>query len=371
MEKAPDLRSTMFGLNALNGLEAGSMTKTDTRNGRAVTIKDVAREAGVSLGTASRVLNGKSSAIRISEETAERVLQAATRLNYRKNLFASGLRGEVSQVVGIIVRDLDDPFMRGFLRVFQDEAHKRNIDVLIGNAEYSSATAKRQIRFMAQHWFTGLVMLGNLPESEELRDALAGGRTPCIAVDCDDPRFGHSVGVDDESGARLALAHLIGLGHRRLMFVGDTSLAGVDLRAKAFKAFADAGKIDPASLVLSVSNRDNSDLSEVRDRLVAPDRPTAVFCGSDRLALRILAMCKEIGLSVPGQVSVVGFDDIPESGESSPPLTTIRQPMAEMARAALDGLLAHGEDGAAEADSATLFAPPLVVRESSAPLASK
>ena len=125
-----------------------------------VTIADVAKAAGVSLGTVSRVINSKDGVIKVSERTTQKVLDAAKELGYQPNPFAAALRSQKSGVIGVIVRDINDPFLRQIIRDVQDEAHKKGIELLIGHAEYELKTAERQLSFMVNHWFDGLVLLG-------------------------------------------------------------------------------------------------------------------------------------------------------------------------------------------------------------------
>src|SRR5256886_9610228 len=151
----------------------------------AVTLADIAESAQVSVGTVSRVLNGRKGSIKISQATTSRVMEAAHRLGYQPNPFATALRTQRKGVLGAIIRDMGDPFLSELARALQQAAHEQGFELLLGHADYDSQTAQRQMTFMLNHWFDGLFLLGNLPDDATLLAMVKQGRTPCVAVAAD------------------------------------------------------------------------------------------------------------------------------------------------------------------------------------------
>jgi LacI family transcriptional regulator len=334
-----------------------------------VTLADIAREAQVSVGTVSRVLNGREGTIKISQATASRVLDAAQRLGYQPNPFATALRTQRTGVLGAILRDIGDPFLSELTRVLQQEAHKQGFELLIGHADYNQETAQRQVAFMLNHWFDGLFLLGNIPGDAALLAMLQQSRTPCVAVASGSQLPVPLVTVDEVQGTLLSLEHLFHLGHRRIAFVGYMEHAGVSERLATFRQF-----VQEKSLVwhdeyeLRCLRTPGDVASRLHQLLSLPSPPTAIFCASDVLALRAVSIAWQHGFHLPDQLSIIGFDDIEQVAESAPALTTIRQPIPLMAQEAvsmlrtlIDGLLYDVDQ------DRRIVQPELIVRASCAP----
>ncbi len=329
-----------------------------------ITLADVAKAAGVSAGTVSRVLNRRDSEIKISAATQRVVLEAAERLGYQPNLFASALRTRQTGVVGTIVRDINDPFLSLMARELQHAAHAQGIELLLAHAENEAQTIRRQLTFM-RNWFDGLLILGDVPGDEAIFDDLRASRTSFVAVACGAETSAPLVNIDEAQGTRLALDYLASLGHRRIGFIGNTEHAGTRQRLAAFQR-AVQGRPD---YVQPTPYTRKGAIASTQRLLSLPEPPTAILCTADYLALGALSAAMHMGWRVPEALSIISFDDIEESVDVYPPLTTVRQPVGDMASAAVSLLLAliAGED---VAERRILVQPRLMIRRSCAPAVS-
>ncbi|HOR00872.1 MAG TPA: LacI family DNA-binding transcriptional regulator [Anaerolineae bacterium] len=335
---------------------------------RRVTIVDVARAAGVSASTASRVLNARGGDIRISDATRESVLQAAQRLGYRPNPFAAALRTQRTGVIGVIVRDLCDPFLNLLGRAVQQAARAQGVDLLFAHAEYDLAVVGQHIAFMHSHWFDGLLLLGDLPGDQTIVATLRQANTPFVAVACGQEAAGPMVNVDEAAGVALALDHLWGLGHRRIAFLGNLEHGGVHERLQLFARYcAEHGLAPRDDWLRTCANSRGAALEAAQHLLSLAQPPSAILCATDLAALGAMSGVQRLGLRVPGSVSIIGFDDIAGAADACPALTTICQPVGELAAQAVTLLLGL-IDGTATSDAArrVLLRPTLVVRESCA-----
>lgn len=319
------------------------------------------------MGTVSRVLNGRAGEIRISEPTRLRVVEAAERLGYRADPFAAAMRTGRTGVIGAVIRDIGDPFLSLLVRELQRAAHGAGLELLLGHAAEDPKTAGRQLRFMLDQWFDGLVLLGNLPEDSAVVEELIGGGVPFVAV-ARGPEAGiPSVNVDEAVGARLALDHLRALGHERVAFIGNLEHAGVQERLAAYKRYVKEHSLSQEEgYVRACPSRRSAAVAITTNLMDSTRLPTALFCASDLLAFGAVGGVWRTGLRVPEDVSIIGFDDVEEAANSFPPLTTVRQPAAEMADRAVDLLAGLMDDPSGER-SMLVARPELVVRGSTAP----
>ncbi|WP_152397677.1 LacI family DNA-binding transcriptional regulator [Paenibacillus cellulositrophicus] len=331
-----------------------------------VTIADVAAKAGVSLATVSRVLNNRDGSIKISEKTKQKVLQSAQELGYQINPFAAALRSKRSGVIGAIIRDIHDPFLSLLVREVQKAAHDKGMEMLMGHADYDAHTAERQLHFMINHWFDGLVLIGNLSTHSLLERSKQSG-TPIVSITGDRSLPIPQVRTDDAKGVHLALDHLIELGHHTIGFLGNLEHAGVRTRLRAFKDYLQHRGFEP----------DESHILDARDRFTAFERskaffecrkaPSALFCTSDQYALSAIRAAWYLNKRIPDDLSIIGFDDIEEAADSFPPLTTVKQPARELAITAINlltGLIDGTRDTIEQSES--VVEPQLIIRETTA-----
>jgi LacI family transcriptional regulator len=335
---------------------------------RPVTIADVAREAGVSAGTVSRVLNRRDADIKISKATQTLVIEAAERLGYQPNRFASALRTRQTGVIGAIVRDISDPFLSLMARELQHAARRRGVDLLLSHAENEPGIVRRQLTFM-RNWFDGLIILGDMPDDEAIFARLREMSTPFVAVACGTQVNAPLVNIDEALGTTQIMEYLHALGHRRVGFLGNIEHAATRERLASFKAFVQARGLAWHDDYLQATPYSRKAAIASTQRLLSlPQPPTAIVCTADLMALGALSGALQMGWRVPEAVSIISFDDIEEAGDVFPALTTLRQPVGEMAEQAIRLLLRLIEDPAqAISDSRILVQPHLMIRRSCSP----
>jgi LacI family transcriptional regulator len=326
-------------------------------------IREIARLSGVSVATVSRVLNESAN---VSEEIRARVLEQARRLDYVPSAAARTLVGGRSQLIGVVVNtgtghpDLKHPFFQDVLVALKDELGEHDFDLLL--------ISKRSfLRSALEHRVDGLVLMGVDREADDLRAALER-RIPTIVVDLEvrGDRAGY-VTSDNVAGGRLAVDHLASLGHERIATI--TGLVHTTPGGDRLRGYRDGlhahGLVDRPEYVREGDFYPDSGAVRMQELLALPEPPTAVFAASDDMAMGALSAIAEAGLSVPGDVSVVGFDDDELAPLLRPPLTTVRQNKGALGAAA-GGALIDLIDSEAKAPPALVLPVELVIRESSA-----
>ncbi len=335
----------------------------------AVTIYDIAEQARVSIATVSRVFNGHP---RVSDETRRRVFKVAEGLGYEPHASAQSLARQNTKLISAVVPMMTSYFFMEVLRGLQDRLDESDYDLLV----YASRTLDKvdgQLARAVQRGRSDGLLLVSTPLTGERARRLAASRNAVVLVDSFHDDF-DSVSVDNQRGGAIATRHLLDRGHERigLLLPVEDSVPGRDRRAGYEQVLAEAGRALDETLIVS-SDWDHVHhgytrfagyramqtlLERFADR--PADRPTAVFAAADVLAFGALRAIREAGLSVPGDMEVVGFDDVASSAYVG--LTTLRQPMHEMGKMAIEKLIRR----LAEPDtppSHTVFAPRLVVRE--------
>ena len=313
------------------------------------TITDVAAEAGVSISTVSLVMNGKGA---VASATRSRVQTAATRLGYTPSRTARGLAAGRTGNLGFVLREdhfcQSEPF---YTRVFlgaEFEARRRGLYVLLSTVppRYGPDDAPR---FLQEHTVDGIVVAGRVDDA--FLDALAASGIPFVLADYA-WRGAASVQLDNEGGAALVAAHLAGRGHTRVGFLGaDRDHPSMAARSAGFTAAMAAlgHAVDPSFVVTRTGTADRRAGADLAAALLdAPGRPTAVFCANDALALGLMDAARARGLDVPGDLAVVGFDDVEGAALAATPLTTVRVYKEQLGEVAL-GLLAERSTSEREA----------------------
>jgi len=332
--------------------------------GRMVGVKDVARQAGVSVGTVSNVINRPDM---VSAETRARVEAAITDLGYVRSESARQLRAGRSRVMALLVLDMGNPFFVDVARGAERVAREAGLMVMVCNSGQNPAEEAEYLAHFAEQQVLG-VLLSPIDGLRADVAALRRGGIPVVWVDRGaQTEEGCSVSVDDVLGGTLAMRHLIEAGHRRLVFVGGPGeLQQVRNRLTgARRALADAGL--PAD-ALSVVETERQDISSGRDagqRLLGlADQPTAVFCANDLLALGLLQSLYAAGVRVPEDLAIVGYDDIEFAGAAAVPITSVRQPAFQIGRTSAELLIEESNDADVHEHQRVVYEPELVVRAS-------
>ncbi|MGZ4650718.1 MAG: LacI family DNA-binding transcriptional regulator [Kineosporiaceae bacterium] len=329
-------------------------------------IRDVARRAGVSVGTVSNVLNRPET---VGEATRDRVRTAIAELGFVRNESARHLRAGSSRTIGLVVLDIANPFFTDMARAVEDVAAEQGLAVILCNSNGDPDREAAHLDLLTEQRVQGVLITPTADLSPRLDDIRRRG-VPLVLVDRRAPHEGMcAVAVDDVLGGRLAAEHVLERGHRRIAFVGGSSgLPQVQERhAGIVDAVRGAHGSDDALTVLSPPELTVVGGREAAQRILgvpASRRPTAVLCANDLLALGVLQEMVRQGVAVPGDMAIVGYDDIDFAAAAAVPLTSVRRPRYELGRLAAELLL---EEAAHEGHRhrQPVLEPELVVRESS------
>lgn len=296
-----------------------------------VTIGDVARTAGVSVATVSKVINDRYG---VAPDTSARVHQVIADLGYESSIVARSLRSRRTNVIGILVAEFE-PFSTELLKGISEAVEGTGYELLA----YSGGMGRHDRVGWEQRYLSRLA--GTLIDGAVLVTPTVVNPRNTIPVVAVDPHTGPSgpptVDSDNLAGARAATEHLLELGHRRIGFIGGrTDLESARLREKGYRDAHEAAgvAVDPELLRVGGYRPETTD-SPAHELLTLPDRPTAIFAANDLSAIRTMDVAHDLGLRVPDDVSVVGFDNVPESALTDPPLTTVSQPIHQMGAEAL------------------------------------
>jgi LacI family transcriptional regulator len=340
-----------------------------------VTLRDVANRAGVSATTVSRILNGRDMGVPIREETRARVLTLAAELGYKPNLLARGLRGSRSSLLGVIARDISDPFHIQILRGIDAISRARDYRMFLGHVDYRPDVALSYGSMFERSHADGIIVIGDIEGSADALDVLAGQHQYLAGVTDRTDRSDHpqtpGVYSDSAVGMELALTHLVELGHRSVVCVSDARTHDGRFRMDQYERSMRRRDLG-AHVRMYVTDQEPAPSFELGQRIFAEagerDRPTAILATSDTTAIGLMQAAYQAGLSIPRDLSIVGYDDIDIAPFTIPPLTTISQSGVDMGRAAANMLMDMIEQQRDRAGVADLVLEPrLVVRESTGP----
>ncbi len=303
------------------------------------TIKDVAERAGVGIATVSRTLHNSA---RLRPETAERVRRAIAELNYRPNTNAQSLATGRSHMLGLVVSDISNPFFPGLVKAFEEVAVGNGYDVFVASTNYDPARTALCVQRMIERKLDGVAIMTSEMD-RRLTDSFARRKVPLVFLDVGKPGRGVSnVKIDYAKGIAQAVAHLRGLGHRRIAFLsGPVNLRSAWERREAFLEQLNepgAGGTDE-TMIEEGNHKVDGGLAAMLRLLARRPHPTAVLASNDLTAIGALRAIRQSGLQVPGDISVVGFDDIQMAEFTEPPLTTVRLQQSEVASLACNALM--------------------------------
>lgn len=333
-----------------------------------VTMRDVAKATGVSQSTVSRVLSGAPTVVPIAPETRERVVAAARRLGYRPNPLARGLRGARTMLLGVIVREITDPFFAGAVDAVSNEASRRGYNVVLGTAHAQAEEAIALWTILEARHCDAIVLLGDMRDQPRVIDDLRNAQVPVVALwEGSRPTGIASVSVDNAVGITAVMDHLSGLGHRRIAFVGGRRLGDIAEREAAYvESVSRSGEPLRQDYIRTTENSPTGGREELRVLLGLSDPPTAVVFATDVLAIGGLHEAHVQGVQVPTDLSIAGFDDITLAAYTVPALTTVHMPVSEMVASGVAMVIDH-RDELEPGQSHRVLQPSLVVRKSTAP----
>jgi LacI family transcriptional regulator, galactose operon repressor len=335
---------------------------------RKVTMDDVARAAGVTQSTVSRVLSPSAKGIQISAETRDRVMAAVAELGFHPNQYARSLRGMRSRMIAILIADISNPFYHPLVRAVQDVAFQHGYDVMIANSDHTHDKERLFVESLVRRPVDGAVIIPYHLGAADLDDLIVrtGVAIAAVGSRIEHPRIDVSFSDDARASYELVQWLIQERGHRRLaMICANRDFVVTKHRLAAFqRALTEAGLEAPPEYVVDGDWTVETGQRGIQQLLELAEPPTAVFAASDTIAIGALEAAQEMGRRVPDDVAVVGFDDIPEAQWVRPRLTTVAQYPAAMgeklATALFDRIL-----GDADAERRVFEIPyRIIVRES-------
>jgi DNA-binding LacI/PurR family transcriptional regulator len=327
------------------------------------TISDVARRARVTTATVSNVITQR---VPVSDKTRARVLQAIEELGYRPNLVARGLAQGKTSTLALVVPTISNPFFAEVVEEIEHIADQHDYQLLLSMTHNSPEEGRRHLERMASRWADGFIVMGMAADISDVLTLKDAGKEVVLCVWNQDPRAQTLpiVDIDFRFAGELATRHLLECGHRRIAAIVEEPVQ-LTRRRGYQTTLVDAGLPVVPEYIRQGDSSFQSGYRAALDLLALPTPPTAIFAGNDWMALGAIEAIASQGLSVPHDLSVVGVDDISLAAHAHPPLTTIRIPKREMARAATELLLRHIQGIDVPSDPLRiLVSPHLVVRQS-------
>jgi LacI family transcriptional regulator len=304
-----------------------------------VTITDIAKRAGVSKTTVSRVLNNKPD---VDEATRQKILAIIQETGYTPKLAAVGLATGRTNLIGLLVPSLSRPYSLEVIRGVAEGIEENEYELVLYTTSLVEKNQERFTQALGQNLTDGLVILLPRDDGTTHLDQLRSSHFPVVLVDHKGVSSGlPTVTASNRQGAFEATKYLIGLGHRRIGFItGLLDFGASRDRLEGYQvALADAGIAFLPDLVKEGDFSEPSGYARMEGWLNSPNPPSAVFASNDEMALGVLAAIRARGWTSPSDISVIGFDDIPAVSYTTPPLTTVKQPLRTMGRKAVEMLI--------------------------------
>jgi LacI family transcriptional regulator len=319
----------------------------------AVGQKQIAEKLGVSIALVSRVLSGRAEEIGIAQDTIARVITAAEEMGYVPSAAALSLKGKSTRTIGVVVYDFNDPFFGTLIQQIQIQAHEHNYSLVLAGF-LNRIPDKQDLQSLHKHAMDGLIVLGSDTETEWLQDF---SHLPVA-------RIGHGsaeerslkITVDEDDAASQLVQHLIARGLENMICICGP-LPAHRLRKTALEKAASAAGIRMTTIVSAEKDPFAVGQQAAQQLLKTTVDTATLICNMDQIAMGALHALHAAGVNIPEQVAVTGFDDIPAAAQFIPPITTVRQPIREMVRAAFQAIIKPG-------GSQTVYLPgKLIVRE--------
>jgi DNA-binding LacI/PurR family transcriptional regulator len=329
------------------------------------TVRDIARLAGVSQSTVSRILARDPSQF-FSQQTRQRVLDIASDLGYSPNPIARALRGKQTQLIGLIIRGIFDPFFASLISEISMQARASGYQTVLGYAESDPNEVLQVSSVLDTRQTDGVIILGDWWDDEQAIQEILSGRRAVVAM-CRGESHAEvkTVNTDNRAGIRSLLNHLTGLGHCRFGFLQGTWMGDFDERRESFLEYLQVKGIMPnPDWLIHDTDEAAGGYRAMRNLLELEDRPTAVLVADDLMAIGALKAASDAGVRVPNEISITGFDGIELTRFVCPALTTVRQPIETMTRIAIEGLLTQIRGESISSPRLVRVQPELIVRES-------
>lgn len=335
----------------------------------AVTMKDIAKLAGVSAATVSRAFQSPHL---VDARTRDLIMSAAKEKRYVYNATAANLSRMRSTIIGVLVPHANRSFFGTSLIAIQDGAQENGYAVILGNTKYDQKIERHLIQQFLQHQVAGLILTGFHPANEKYITSLIETELPCVFTweKYVNKRISY-IGFDNQASAFMMTEYLIGLGHRRIgLLIGPVSKSSrINARLAGYRAALRQYEIkyDPEIVIERVPSLVEGQ-EAARALIELHNRPSAIFAASDSLAIGALTAAKDMGLKVPRDISIAGFDNVEFASHCDPPLTTVRVPAFEMGKRAIDTLQGMIESGSGDLRRYDLETELVIRKSCSAPL---
>ncbi|MCJ8014110.1 LacI family transcriptional regulator [Paenibacillus sp. KQZ6P-2] len=326
------------------------------------TIYDVAREAGVSIATVSNVVNGKG---KLSKQKRDHILKIMEELEYRPSMIAAALTGKKTYTIGLLVPDISNPFFAEIARAVEEQGHHRGYSVIICSTDNQDGRAERYLDLLEQKRVDGIIIGTGIENTEILKRLLAKSIPVAMIAREFSSEPVHTVVVDDFIGGMHAAQHLLELGHTSFGILSESKkVSSSRERVRGLKqALKDEGLSVSDENLMICDYKMEDGKRKALELFQQVDRPSALFCCNDMLAVGALQAAKELGIQIPQDLSIVSFDNTILASVTDPPLTSIAQPMEYMGKLVVDLLIQELEEEQTVKQRIVL-PPELVVRQS-------
>ena len=330
------------------------------------TLKNVADLANVSIPIVSKVLSGNSE-VRVSSSTRQRIMEAAKSLAYRPNSLAKSLKLKRTNTLAVIMPDIGNPVIPEIIRGIEAGARDAGYSTFISHLDIKVTSERLYLAWLQEGRFDGLIIATSRVKDAIIQDLIASGR-PFVLVNRRESSTNMHVTIDDAAGARIAVKHLIELGHRRIAHLAGPLMFDTSLRRlQGYRQELDANGISYDSSLVQECEWHTWEGGKLATTqlLRRKNRPTAVFAGNFMSAVGALSALKEAGLKVPEEISLIGLHDSPIAEVLDPPLTVVKMPLRQMGRCAAEILINLLEDKSCQIPQVL---PPdgLIIRQSTA-----
>ncbi len=318
-------------------------------------IKDIAKRAGVSTATVSRTLRNPEL---VSDNTREKVMIAVKAGNYRPNQMGSNLRTKRSGNIVAIIPDITNPFNAGVIRSIEQVAQAKGYCVLLGDTQGDEDRIRHYAAMVASRQADGIILFSQFMPFEQVNGQIPLEKLPPLVNSCEDSGIEgiNKVMIDNKAAAVMAVEHLLGLGHTRIACITgpEHTNSTVERLAGYKQALKNAGIAFDQQLVQVGDHQVGAGIEKSQQLLLLKDRPTAIFCFNDEMAIGAMSALQQLGYQVPNDISIMGFDDIRFAQFTSPSLTTIRQPVEQIGRECMNMLIKQMEQPNGGVDSKQL-----------------
>ncbi|WP_059105769.1 LacI family DNA-binding transcriptional regulator [Shouchella shacheensis] len=327
-----------------------------------VTIYDVAKRAGVSTATVSKVINNRG---KISAKTKAKVLKVMEELNFEPSMFAAALTVKRSYTIGLLLPNLANPFFAEIARKIEDRAHERGYNIFMCNTDNNEEKEAKYVSLLRRHSVDGIIVASAFSNLTVL-DQLFNDNIPVAVVSQDIPALSlNTVTVNDFKGGYQATNYLLSLNHTNIAVIAEDLRSSSD-RIKGFEvAHEDAGVPFNKEFIRHGFSSVEGAMEETRKLLKSDQHPTAIFACNDLLAMGVMQVAQEYNIQIPQELSIIGFDNTVLALSSVPALTTMAQPFDEMGKQVVD-LLVQEIQGEITTKQTYMLVPELIIRNTTA-----